>query len=279
MSARDTGIIGWPVAQSLSPVIHAYWRAKHAITGDYRLFPIDPAHFAEQLKTVKTRSVRGFNVTVPHKETIIPFLDTVDDAARHIGAVNTVVRDGATWRGTNTDAYGFITHLKEQVGDLQPYIDKVVVLGAGGAARAVIVALQEAGARQMVITNRTKPTADMLAAEFGVKAAAWEEKENQLQAAGLLVNTTVLGMKGKPPLEIDIKNLPPAAAVYDIVYAPLETELLKKAKATGRRPVDGLGMLLYQAQRAFQEWHGVLPAVDDGLRTAVLAEIKKRGNP
>ena len=276
MGAGDTGVIGWPVAHSLSPVIHGYWRAKHGIAGHYELIAIAPEELAEKIKKAKASGLRGFNVTVPHKEAIIPFLDTVDDTAHHIGAVNTAVRDGATWRGTNTDAYGFITHLKETLGELTPYIKKVVLLGAGGAARAAIVALQGAGAKQIVITNRTKQTADALAAEFGVKAAAWDEKEHQLQGATLLVNTTVLGMKGRPPLEIDLKNLPAHAAVYDIVYAPLETELLKQAKASGYRPVEGLGMLLYQAQLAFKEWHGILPEADAGLRAAVLAEIKRR---
>lgn len=273
MSGGDTGIAGWPVAHSLSPVIHRYWRARHGIPGDYHLFPIDPAHFNEQIQTLKRTAPRGFNVTVPHKETILSVLDTVDAAAHHIGAVNTVVRDGPTWRGTNTDAYGFITHLTAS-GPVS--LDKTVLLGAGGAARAAIVALQEAGAKQILLLNRTRTTAEALAAEFGVRVGDWQQRDALLEGASLLANTTVLGMKGKPALEVSLTHLPVQATVYDIVYVPLETPLLAAARARGNRAVDGLGMLLYQAQRAFAEWHGVLPEVDEGVRQAVLAEIARR---
>jgi len=277
MSASTTGLIGWPVAHSLSPFIHDYWRKKHEIAGSYELYPIDPATMEAEIKKLKARGVRGFNVTVPHKESIIPFLDTVDAAANHIGAVNAVIRDGATWRGTNTDAYGFITHLRETVGDLKPQLERVVMLGAGGAARAAIVALKESGAQSMLILNRTKSTAEALAAEFGAKAGDWDARNDLLANATLIVNATSLGMTGKGPLEIDLEKSAAGAAVYDIVYTPLETPLLVGAQKLGLRAVDGLGMLLYQAQFAFHEWHGVFPTVDEALRTEVLAEIKRRG--
>ena len=273
MSALVTGIVGWPVAHSLSPAIHNYWRRQHGIDGSYELFPIAPEHMENELRRLKARGVRGFNVTVPHKETIVPFLDTVDETAHHIGAVNTVVRDGATWRGTNTDAYGFLTHLQASAA---PSLENVVVLGAGGAARAAIVALQQAGAGSILLLNRTRSTADALAAEFRIKAGEWEQRAALLEGAGLLVNTTVLGMQGKPPLDLSLDALPLSATVYDIVYAPLETPLLAAARARGNSVVDGLGMLLYQAQRAFAEWHGVLPQVDDALRATVLATLAQR---
>lgn len=273
MSASTTGIIGWPVAHSLSPLIHGYWREQYSIEGSYELFPIAPEALESEIKKLKNRGPRGFNVTVPHKETIIPFLDTVDATAHHIGAVNTVVRDGATWRGTNTDAYGFITHLKESVNNLEPLLERVVILGAGGAARAATVALKEAGAKTILILNRTKSRADALAAEFGAKAGEWDARNDLLDGATLLVNTTTLGMVGKEPLEIDVKKMAAHAAIYDVVYAPLETDLLKAARSLRLLAIDGLGMLLYQAQLAFEEWHGIHPAVDGTLRKLVMEAL------
>ncbi len=274
MTAVYSGLIGWPVAHSLSPVIHHYWRAQHGIAGDYTLFPINPERFDDDVKTLQRQNLRGFNVTVPYKERILAQLDTIDPVAQHIGAVNTVVRDGTTWRGTNTDAYGFITHLQASATALD--LSRVVLLGAGGAARAAIVALQETGAGELMLINRTAETAAALAAEFGCKTGDWEARNDALDGATLLVNTTSLGMTGKPPLTLALDALAPQAVVYDIVYAPLETALLKQAKITGRQPVDGLGMLLYQAQKAFEEWHGILPVVDDTLRQHVLAELAAR---
>lgn len=276
MSAQVTGLIGWPVAHSLSPVIHQYWRERHGIAGTYELIPIDPASMERGIRSLKARGVRGFNVTVPHKERIAAFLDITDNVAEQIGAVNTVVRDGATWRGTNTDAYGFLAHLREQVPALVPVLSRVVVLGAGGAARAVVQALREAGAGSVLLLNRTRATADALAAEFGVKTGDWAERDALLADATLLVNATSLGMIGKEPLRINLGAMAPTAAVYDIVYAPLETPLLAQARQRGLIAIDGLGMLLYQAQRAFEEWHGVLPAVDAALRAHVLAALAAR---
>ncbi len=276
MASNDTGLIGWPVSHSLSPIIHGYWRSTHSISGDYVPVPISPEELAEKIKKTKASGLRGFNVTVPHKQAIIPFLDVIDATAQHIGAVNTAVRDGSTWRGTNTDAYGFIAHMRDVVGDVSPYLKKVVILGAGGASRAIIVGLQEAGAKDILLLNRTKQTADILAAEFGIASGDWNERNDLLENSTLVVNTTSLGMKGQPPLEIDLKKTAANAAVYDIVYAPLETEILASARRLKRLAVDGLGMLLYQAQKAFEEWHGILPAVDQGLRDAVLDEIKRR---
>jgi shikimate dehydrogenase len=172
--------------------------------------------------------------------------------------------------GTNTDAYGFITNLRGGLGELGPYLNHVVIIGAGGATRAAIAALQQAGAKKITLVNRTVENAQVLAKEFSVDTAAWDARNGVIAHASLLVNTTSLGMVGHPPLELDLEQLPPTAAVHDIVYAPLETALLDEARQRGHRVVDGLGMLLYQAQLAFQEWHGVLPEVTAALRAHVL---------
>ncbi len=280
MGANDTGIIGWPVSHSLSPLIQNRWRQQYGVGGSYELMPIEPEHLVEKIKKTKASGLRGFNVTVPHKESIIPFLDTVDDIAHHIGAVNTVVREGSTWRGTNTDAYGFITALKKSTtaSAKQDLLKNVLVLGAGGSCRAVIVALQEAGAESITLTNRTKEKADALAAEFGVKSLPWEDKEGFLRKTTLLVNTTVLGMVGHPPLVLSLNQLNPSAVVYDLVYAPTPTEIVRQARSKHIFALNGLGMLIYQAQRAFEEWHGVLPQVEEALTALLMTEIQKRKN-
>jgi shikimate dehydrogenase len=271
MSESITGLIGYPVAHSKSPRIHGIWRQRHNIAGRYELLAIAPEHLAREIPKLKARGLAGFNVTVPHKITIMEYLDGVDAAAQKIGAVNIVTHHNGRWLGSNSDAYGFITHLRESLGELAPYLPRVVLLGAGGAARAAMVALKEAGAGEMIVTNRTLESAQKLATEFGAEVTPWDARENALSGATLLVNTTSLGMAGKEPLLLNLEKLPRAAAVYDIVYAPLETNLLREARARGHKAVDGLGMLLYQAQRAFTLWHGVTPAVDEELRQEVLA--------
>lgn len=271
MGQLRTGLVGWPVAHSLSPKIHEYWLFKHGLKASYELFATEPSKLADIAARLRTENIRGVNVTVPHKEKIIYHLDAMDRGAKQIGAVNTITqRDGRLY-GTNTDAYGFITNLKQGLGELTPYIKKVVVLGAGGASRAIIVALQEANAKSIVLSNRTAEAAELLAEDFGVATHPWEKRNDALADATLLINATSLGMKDKPPLEIDLSALPKSAAVHDIVYAPLETEILKNARLRGHPAVDGLGMLLYQAQRAFEQWHGVLPQVTDELRQRVLS--------
>jgi shikimate dehydrogenase len=264
----QTGLIGYPVSHSLSPVIHQHWLEKHGIAGAYKLFTTPPARLRQTLLRFAKKEGMGFNITVPHKEEALPFMETLDPAATAIGAVNTVqVKDGAL-HGYNTDAYGFITQLA--TGGL-PDLSHAVILGAGGAARAAIVALQQAGAGRITLMNRTSETAQQLADEFGGHATAWDMAGAVLRDATLLVNTTSLGMKGQPALNLSLQSLPARACVYDIVYNPLETTLLKAAAARGCRTVDGLGMLLYQAQKAFAIWHGITPVVDDALRNKVLA--------
>jgi shikimate dehydrogenase len=270
MSGNVTGLIGYPVAHSRSPCIHNFWRQRYGISGRYELLPIPPEQLAGKISQLKARGLIGFNVTVPHKITIMDYVDGVDEAAQKIGAVNIVTHHNGKWQGSNSDAYGFITHLRERVGELAPYLPRVVLLGAGGAARAAVVALQEAKAGEIVVINRTPESARKLGAEFGVQIAPWDKREAVLSRATLLVNTTSLGMTGKEKLPLNLENLPHSAAVYDIVYAPLETDLLRDARLRGHRAVDGLGMLLYQAQRAFALWHGVTPAVDEVLRKEAL---------
>lgn len=271
-ASRNTGLIGYPVGHSLSPAIHEYWMKRYKIAGSYRLFPVEPKELSAALLKMRDMDLVGFNVTVPHKETILPFLNAVDATAKEIGAVNTVLVDKERFLGTNTDAYGFITNLREGA-NLGAHLSHVVLLGAGGAARAVIVALQNAGARQITVINRTPETAKELAKEFILQWQPWESRERVLEGASLLVNTTSLGMEGKPPLGIALDALPTDALVTDIVYAPLETRLLQDARARGNPTVDGLNMLIHQAAEAFRLWHGVTPEVTPELRRHVLKGI------
>ncbi len=266
MSGIVTGLLGWPVEHSLSPAIHGYWLDRYGIDGSYELFPAEPESLAERIDALRARQVKGFNVTVPHKETIIPQLEAIDQVARRIGAVNTVLRVDGNLLGTNTDAYGFITSLREGAGELAPYLPRVVVIGAGGAARAALVALKDAGAGSITIVNRTEARAKKLAEEFGAQAMPWANRASALKGASLLVNTSSLGMQGKEKLDLPLGALPAGALVHDIVYAPLDTALLKEARARGNRTVDGLGMLLHQAAASFRIWHGIDPEVTPQLR-------------
>jgi len=265
-----TGLIGYPLDHSLSPRIHTYWLQHYGLEAEYKLFTTPPARVRQVVKRLRDKNALGFNVTVPHKLAVMEYLDTIDPVAQRIGAVNTVLRSGDALIGSNTDAYGFITNLRDGLGELTPYLAHVVLLGAGGATRAAIVALKDAGATTITISNRSADKAEALAAEFSLDCIAWDEKNAALKNATLLVNTTSLGMQGQPTLDLDLAALPFNAAVHDIVYAPLETELLKAARARGNKAVDGLGMLLYQAQKAFESWHGVVPKVTAELRAHVL---------
>lgn len=271
------GVIGWPVGHSLSPRIHRYWLAENGIDGRYEAVPVSPDWLADSIDRFKAGGWRGFNVTVPHKETIIPLLDSVDANARRIGAVNTVVaRDDGKFEGRNTDAPGFLASLRatRALRTDRP----AAILGAGGAGRAVVAALSDAGFSDIRLTNRDRARADGLAASFPPTVVwDWDARAAMLEGVGLLVNATSLGMNGHPPLEIDLAALPPGATVTDIVYRPLETELLAAAQARGNPVVDGLGMLLYQAVEGFAAWFGVTPAVTPALRGHLLAAIAQAG--
>jgi len=272
--------MGWPVGHSRSPRLHGYWLSRHALDGAYIPMAVAPEHFSEALRALPKLGFAGTNVTAPHKQAALAGVDDVDDVARRIGAVNTVVvREDTSLLGTNTDAFGFIENVRDGAPDWQASAGPALVLGAGGAARAVIVALLDAGVPTLNLTNRTAARAEELAAEFGVDDFAgrltvvpWAERSDALAEAATLVNTTSLGMVGQPELELDLNALPSSALVTDIVYAPLETPLLKAAAARGNSCVDGLGMLLHQARPGFAAWFGVEPQVDQDLRDHVLAD-------
>lgn len=277
MTAETTGraacLIGWPAAHSRSPLIHHYWLRLHGITGGYSIEAIPPEGFAEFVMHLSTHGFAGANVTIPHKERALQLTEP-DDRARAVGAANTLYYEGAVLRSTNTDVEGFISNLDvaapswDRTGD-------ALVLGAGGASRAVVFGLVERGIGRIHLANRTVERARVLADQFGatVIPAAWNTLGDLLPRVGLLVNTTSLGMKGQPPLDIELALLPRDAVVADLVYVPLETPLLSAARARGLRTADGLGMLLHQAVRGFELWFGLRPAVTQELRALVEADL------
>jgi shikimate dehydrogenase len=269
-------VIGWPVSHSRSPVIHRYWLKLYRLDGAYELEAVRPEEIGDFLKGLGKRGYAGANVTLPHKEAALAAADRPDQAATAIGAANTLWFDGdGLLHASNTDAYGFMTHLATEAPDWNKDGRPVMVLGAGGAARAILHGLLEAGASQIVLANRTADRAKALAKAFGsrVSVVPGEDRNKALGACGLLVNATSLGMTGKPPLDIDLSALPPDATVADIVYSPLQTPLLAAAKARENRIVDGLGMLLHQAVPGFERWFGVRPKVTPELRAHVAANL------
>ena len=282
-ATRLAGIIGWPVDHSQSPRVHGFWLAKFGINGAYVPLPVPPEEIEAALHGLLALGFRGANVTIPHKETVMALLDHVTPLARQIGAVNTLfVRSDGRLEGTNTDAQGFIDNLHATVPDWKADAAPAVVLGAGGASRAVCAALLTAGVPRLTILNRTPERARCLAdtlAEYhaaeirvlSLSETAWHRAAGE---AGLAVNTTSLGMKGHPPLGFAMTELPPSAVVADTVYAPLRTPFIAAAEQCGLRTVDGLGMLLYQAGPGFTRWFGKKPQVTDELRAFVLAGMK-----
>jgi len=268
------GLLGWPVAHSRSPVIHNHWLAQYGIPGRYVLFPVPPEKLEAAVRGIATLGLRGCNVTTPHKQAIFPLLDRVDDLARRIGAVNTVVveQDG-TLTGFNNDGNGFIQSLRDADPRWRPDTGPITVLGAGGAARAVVASLAAQGAREIRVTNRTRDKAREIADAVGsvVKVVPWEVREEALDGIALLANATTLGMAGKPSLDIALDRLPLRALVGDLIYVPPETPLLAAARARGNVTVNGLGLLLNQARPAFQAWFGVMPEITPALRQAIAA--------
>jgi shikimate dehydrogenase len=274
---RLAGILGWPVAHSRSPRLHGFWLARHGIDGAYVPLPVEPANFATAIRALAALGFRGANVTLPHKEAAFAACDVVEDQARRIGAVNTLVfhEDGRI-EGWNTDGWGFIESLREQAPAFRPEAGPAVILGAGGGARAVAHALLSAGCTALTLVNRSPARAEALARELSNHGAAIEVATTPpLENAALLVNTTSQGMQGQPPLQIDLTPLPATAVVADIVYVPLETPLLAAARARGLAAVDGLGMLLHQGRRGFQAWFGEMPVVDAELRAFVASDIPR----
>lgn len=266
-------VIGHPIAHSRSPRLHGYWLRKYGIEGHYVPMDVAPDDLSSVIKAMPKMGYVGANVTIPHKEAVMAFVDTLTDSAKAIGAVNTLVfeKDG-TVTGDNTDGYGFIENLRQGAPDWKAEAGPAMVLGAGGAARAIVFSLLEAGVPKVMISNRTKARAEALCADFGqkVEVVDWDKAEGALAGIETLVNTTSLGMLGKAPLKISLDALSSGATVTDIVYNPLETDLLRRARERGCPTVDGLGMLLHQAVPGFEAWFGTRPDVDAGLRDEVL---------
>jgi shikimate dehydrogenase len=272
-------VIGWPVEHSRSPLIHLYWLKRYCIDGAYAKEAVRPEDLAEFLGSLGAQGYAGANVTLPHKEAALRLAAVVDEAARTIGAANTLWLDQAgRLCASNTDSYGFITNLNEQAPGWNEGRRPVMVLGAGGAARAILHGLLNEGASRILLANRTRGRAEALAQAFGpaVTVIDWEDRERALSGCGLLVNATSLGMTGKEPLDIDLAALPSEAVVADIVYSPLETRLLASARARGNRAVDGLGMLLHQAVPGFERWFGIRPEVTAELTAYVAATLGEK---
>jgi shikimate dehydrogenase len=278
MAGRNTfgiaGLLGWPVAHSRSPVIHNHWLAHYGIPGRYVLFAVPPEKLDAAVRGIAALGLRGCNVTTPHKQAIFPLLDRVDDLARKIGAVNTVVvEEDGSLTGFNNDGNGFIQSLRDADPNWQPASGPILVLGAGGAARAVVASLAAQGAKDIRVANRTLDKAEEIAAAVGpvVKVLRWDEREDALDGVALLANATSLGMAGKPPLAMPLGRLPKHALVGDLIYIPPETPLLEAARQRGNVTVNGLGLLLNQARPAFNAWFGVMPEITPALRQAIAA--------
>ena len=272
---RAACLIGWPAAHSRSPLIHHYWLRTLGIAGGYNIEAVPPEEVAEFIQHLAKHGFVGANVTIPHKERALQ-LTVPDERAKAVGAANTLYYDGETLRSTNTDVEGFIGNLDASA----PGWDRTgeaLVLGAGGSSRAVVFGLIERGIKRIHLANRTTQRAQALADQFGATGLPmeWSKLSDVLPRAGLLVNTTSLGMTGQPSLDIDLTPLPADAVVADLVYVPLETPLLMAAKARGLKTADGLGMLLHQAVRGFELWFGERPAVTSELRKMVEADLTK----
>jgi shikimate dehydrogenase len=269
-------VIAWPAGHSRSPLIHNYWIKQHKLDAEYRREAVPPEKFADFVKNLRANGYVGANITVPHKEAALR-LSEPDDRARAVGAANTLWYDNGKLRSTNTDVEGFLANLDAATPGWDRGLSTAVVLGAGGGARAVIFALLAREVGRIYVINRTEARAKALRKKFGdrVQVAGWEETTGLLGGAGLLVNTTTLGMVGQPSLEFNLR-CPPSLVVADLVYDPLVTGLLASARTRGLRTADGLGMLLHQAVRGFQLWFGVRPEVTAELRALVEADLLKK---
>jgi len=273
-----TGVIGHPIAHSKSPLIHNYWIKQLGLSGEYKAIDLSCENLESGITDLIAQGYKGFNITVPHKVDVMRLCHTLDPLAKIIGAVNTlIVQNNGHLHGTNTDAFGFIENIRENAPAFRFDAGPALVLGAGGAARAVIQGLLEAGVPEIWLANRTRANAQSLLelspTPDKIKVINWDDKDNPATLSGinLLTNTTALGMTGKDKLVIDLSALPLSALVNDIVYAPLMTDLLTQAKAQGNPIVTGIGMLLHQARPAFHHWYGIMPNVDDPLQKLVLS--------
>lgn len=267
------GVIGSPIAHSKSPQLHRHWLKTYGIPGYYIPMDVSPENLREVVTTLPKAGFVGVNITVPHKEKVMEIADLITDRAILIGAANTLIfrKDGKI-HADNTDGYGFVENLRQGAPNWNPKAGPAAVLGAGGAARAVIASLLDVGVPEILISNRTRIRADALQQDFGkrLKVVDWVQAGNMLEEAVTVVNTTSLGMIGKPELRVPLDGLRPGAVVTDLVYAPLQTRLLRVAEEMGCVTVDGLGMLLHQAVPAFERWFGVRPTVDAAARAAAL---------
>lgn len=273
-AARIAGVMGWPVSHSRSPQLHGHWIRRYGIDGAYLPLAVPPDGLEAALRGLPALGFRGCNVTLPHKPAAAALVDTCDGFAQRVGAVNTIIvtPEGAL-AGSNTDGFGFLESLKQGAPDWQAAAGPAVVVGAGGASRAVLAALLDDGVERIRLTNRTAGKARELAESLDpkrIEPVSWDERTDALADAALLVNTTSLGMESQPSLDLALDALPATAVVTDLVYAPLTTPLLADAAARGNPTVDGLGMLLHQARPGFVAWFGVEPVVDSALRQAVL---------
>jgi shikimate dehydrogenase len=274
LSTRAACVIGWPIEHSRSPLIHGYWIRQHGLDADYRREAVEPAAFSDFIRNLSAHGYVGGNITIPHKEMALE-LSEPDDRACAVGAANTLWLDGGQLRATNTDVEGFTANLDACVSGWEQRVGEAVVLGAGGSARAIIYGLIERGIGKINVVNRTPERAQALQALFGpaVQPAHWTALPHLFSRTGLLVNTTSLGMTGQPPLTLDLTKLSRSSIVTDIVYTPLETDLLVRARACGNRVVAGLGMLLHQAVRGFELWFGRRPEVTPELYDLVARDI------
>jgi shikimate dehydrogenase len=270
------GVMGMPIYQSRSPILHNYWLAKYGLKGAYGHFPVELKNLEAAIRGLSALGLAGCNITLPHKVHAMKMMDHIDPLALRMGAINCIVvqEDGAL-HGFNHDGFGFIQSVKDTKPDWRADAGPILVLGAGGAARAIVLSLVDAGAKEIRLVNRTRSKAQELTAgvESVVKVFDWSERNGCMRDASMLINTTNQGMYGQPPLEVQLDDLPLTALVSDAVYIPLETPLLEKARLRGNSTVNGLGMLINQARPAFKSWFGVMPEITAELHAAVLASF------
>jgi shikimate dehydrogenase len=268
-------VIGWPIEQSRSPLIHGYWLKRYQVDGSYTKEAVPNDTVRDFIVTLEKKGFAGCNVTVPHKEIAYAMAEVKHASAEAVGAANTLWLEGGRLHGANTDTYGFMTHFKLSAPEWSAKGGPVSILGAGGAARAVVFGFMQAGVEEIRVFNRTRARAEELAEHFGgqVRVLDWDERSTGSRDARALVNTTTIGMKGEGALGIDFDGFRDDCVVSDIVYVPLETDFLAQARARGLRTVDGLGMLLHQAVPGFEKWFGIRPEVTDELRSLVVDDI------
>lgn len=269
-------VIGWPVEHSRSPLLHGYWLKKYGIDGTYTKRAVAPEAVAGFLQSLRANGYVGCNVTVPHKAAAFSAADEREDSAKAVSAANTLWLSDGKLVAANTDTYGYMTNLSQQAPGWDRRDAPVSILGAGGAARAIVFGFLDAGVSEIRVFNRTRARAETLAQQFGscVKVFDWSQREAGSRDSAVLVNTTTIGMNGAGTLDLDLAGFDPECVVSDIVYVPLETELLRKAKSQGLRTVDGLGMLLHQGVPGFEKWFGVRPEVTDELRNLIVGDIE-----